>query len=282
MKRCLILVLAIFFLPVYSAFSEQSSRITLIQEFPKTAQESVDIKPFKPEGLSEADKAIIDTDNRITITNPMEYPFSAIAYMDVTCSCEHGGWFGTGFLVSNDLLVSAGHCLFCPSCQKPAEEIVLYFGYLNERNYLACFKETDWHAWIISTPVLHGEHYKMDDYGFIRLSENVGKTTGYLGIRYDVPDSELSKGSFHVTGYFDGLLKHDAERVQPINEKYLKHFADTVSGNSGCPVYDDNNNVIAINTASKKDASENYAVRFTSEIYSLVTSIESEQALNEE
>ena len=122
----------------------------------------------------------------------------------------------------------------------------------------------------------------MDDYGFIRLSENVGKTTGYLGIRYDVPDSELSKESFHVTGYFDGLLKHDAERVQPINEKYLKHFADTVSGNSGCPVYDDNNNVIAINTASKKDASENYAVRFTSEIYSLVTSIESEQALNEE
>ena len=270
MKRRLLCLLIILFLPFSCAFAKYNNdRITIVQDLPDPMNNVVDSQAFKPEELSEASKAIIDADNR-TIQNPTEYPFTAIAYLDISYDCSHEGAYGTGFLIGKDWLITAGHCFYCPICRKPADKFTLYFGYLKERNYLVRYEDSNWNAWIISDAVRQGTNYYEYDYGVIHLSEPIGLKTGWFKLRYNVPDSELEHGIFHVTGYRNGILKHDADRVQPVDELYLRHFADTEMQNSGCPVYDDSYGVVAINSAEKRDGSENYAVRITAEIYALL------------
>lgn len=271
-KKSLLGMLILSVLLLYSATAEDGAgRITIVQSLPEPAAEETESYAFKPEALGEADRAVIGTDNRITIQNPAEYPFSAIAYLDISYGCRHEGAFGTGFMVGEDWLITAGHCFFCPLCHEAAKQFTLFFGYVNERNYLACSQDTDWNAWIVSDAVQRGSEYYKHDYGILHLSIPIGQTTGWFGLRYRVPDEELSRDRYHVTGYRNGILRHDADRVEPIDELYLKHYADTELQNSGCPVYDDAYDVIAINSAEKKDGSENYAVRITDEIFKLMT-----------
>ena len=248
---------------------EPDDRIIIIDDIQAATGENGDRGPYKPDHLAEAEKVPIDTDKRIVISEPEEYPFSAIAYIDVTPGCGHSGWYGTGFMIEKNLLMTAGHCLYCPVCHAPAREIAFYFGYRNERNYIACNKGSNWQAYV-SRQVAEGKDYQMYDYAVFRLDENIGEKTGYFLIRHDVPDDELAGTSFHVTGYRDGILRIDTDRVEPLNERYLVHYADTEAGNSGCPVYDDDYSVIAINTAEGNDGTRNYAVRITGDIYAVI------------
>lgn len=249
----------------YAASEDETGQIIEVNNFPFDVLDVADSKPFKPEDLAGAEKAVIEADNRIIIDNPAEYPYSAIAYLDIHYVCRHEGT-GTGFMVGEDLLVTAGHCFYCPLCHEPANEFSLYFGYLGARNYLIRLTDTNWRAWIVSGPVQEGKNYHQYDYGIIRLSEPVGRKTGYFSPRFNTPDQELSENSYHVAGYSGGVLRQDTDRIVPINDNFLRHYADMSSGDSGCPVFDDDYYVVAINTAEKSDGSENYAVRFTAQI----------------
>ena len=267
MKKVLItFIVVIMLLLSCSLASEAEGNIIILDDFTGTIQETDPGKPYKPEHLSEVGKTVIGLDNREIITDPDLYPFSAIAYMDVTSSCSHDGWYGSGFMIGSNLLLTAGHCVFCPECHAPAQEISFYFGYINERNYLACNRGSNWSVYV-PRQVAEGKDYNMCDYAIFQLNEDIGEKTGYFSMRYDIPDDELTGLVCHVTGYRDGILKHDMEKVNPQNKWYLVHYADMEPGNSGCPVYDEDNYVIAINSAEAEDGAQNYAVRITADIY---------------
>ena len=266
MKKIISLIFAfLIFFPC--ALSEDiNDHITIIEERTGDIQNPVPPKPFKPAHLDEVGKVTIGQDNRTTVSETGMYPFSAIAYIDVTSGCSHGGWYGSGFLISNDLLLTAGHIVYCPVCHAPAQKIVFYFGYVNERNYLACNAGNNWRVFV-PRQVAEGRDYSDCDYAIFQLDEDIGETTGYFSLRYDVPDEELTGLSFQVAGYKNGILKHGIGKVFPQSRQYLAHYADMESGNSGCPVYDSNYYVIAINSAEAEDGSQNYAVRITGDMY---------------
>ena len=270
MKKLLLwMMIAVIFPFSYSLAEDMNDRIIVIDGIPASTGENDNREPYKPDHLAEAEKVPIDTDKRIVISEPEKYPFSAIAYIDVTPGCGHSGWYGTGFMIEKNLLMTAGHCVYCPECHAPAQEIAFYFGYRNARNYIACNKGSNWRVYV-SRQVAEGKDYQMYDYAVFQLDEDIGKKTGYFKLRHDVPDAELAGASFHVTGYRDGILRIDTDRVEPLNERYLIHYADTEAGNSGCPVYDDDYSVIAINTAEGNDGTRNYAVRITGDIYAMI------------
>lgn len=266
MKRriCFIIV---FLMLLSGALSGKTDErvIILDDELPKI-QRVLPAEPFRPEHLAEAGKATIGDDNRTVISETSLYPFSAIAYIDVTSGCGHNGWSGSGFMISSNLLLTAGHIVYCQVCHAPARGIAFYFGYVNERNYLACNTGNNWRVFI-PRQVAEGKNYQTCDYAIFQLDEEIGETTGCFSIRYDVPDDELAGRSFHVAGYKNGILKHDVGEVFPQSEQYLTHYADMEAGNSGCPVYDGDYYVIAINSAEAEDGSQNYAVRITGNIY---------------
>ena len=259
--------MAAFLLLLSCALSEDAAgRIVVMDDYAGEIQEAVPAKPFKPAHLDEVGKVTIGPDDRTAVSETGMYPFSAIAYIDVTSGCSHGGWYGSGFLVSSNLLLTAGHIVYCPECHAPAQKIAFYFGYINERNYLACSTGNNWRVYV-PRQVAEGRDYQTCDYAIFRLEEDIGGTTGCFSLRYDVPDEELEGISFHVAGYKNGILKHDTGKVYPQSRQYLTHYADMESGNSGCPVYDSNYYVIAINSAEAEDGSKNYAVRITGDMY---------------
>lgn len=224
--------------------------------------------PFIPE-TGEEEKAIIEADNRTTITKPSQYPYSAIAYIEAeaTCGCP---WTGTGFMISSRWMLTAGHCMYCTDHLKPVKYVKFYFGYKNARNYLLC-QDAGCTIWV-SNYVKEGSGYSSDDYAYIRFDKKIGDTVGWFGYWYGAPDNKVDNHVFYCAGYRDGILKSDYDWVNVISEKRISHTIDTLPGNSGAPIFDDDYYVVAIHTAHAHDESENYGVRFTNQLYRFMQS----------
>lgn len=218
--------------------------------------------PIIPESLEEG-KAVIGYDNRIVIANPYQYPYSAIAYIlaEGTCGCA---WTGTGFMISNRWMMTAGHCMYCTQHHKPVKYASFFFGYEDERNYLL-FQDAGCTIWV-SESVQEERDYHEDDYAFVRFDDPIGEYTGCFGYWYDAPDSIIESEAIYCVGYRDGVLKSDYDWVRVLNSKFLTHTIDMVAGNSGCPLFDKDYYVVAINTAEARDGTENYGVRLTDQM----------------
>ena len=223
--------------------------------------EAISIAPYVPENL---DKAVIGSDDRITINNPSQYPYSAIAYMEAEghCGCE---WTGSAFMVSPSWLMTAGHCLYCTDHNEWAKTIDFYFGYKSRKNCYYRY-EGRWTAWV-SNAVVSGGNYSQDDYGYVKLEKRVGDKTGWFGMRM-LSDSEISYSWYNVVGYRHGVIKRDYGMATVKNSKQIDHNADTEGGYSGCPIFDDDYYAVAINTSHYIDESANIGRRITSALLS--------------
>lgn len=280
LKRCLSVLLAVLLLCsfVSTGFSEAppeepNGEVILLdpEKLPKPEQDGPMpvIKPYAPEG---AEKAIIGTDDRITISDPRSYPYRAIANMYVKASCGHE-WQGTGFMVSKNFLMTAAHCVLCTDCNQWADKIIFYFGFVNEKTYSYKY-DGQFQAWA-GTEFKDG--YVADyDYAYIKLYEDVGNHLGWFGMHF-FTDEEYAGKPLWVAGYYDKKLKIDWGNSQALDSNLIVHNADAVGGNSGGPIFleeSDGCYAVAIHIAGNyfdrevSDAgSENYGRRIARWIY---------------
>ena len=239
-----------------------------------------DIQPTIPEHMEavqyidtfddeEQPLAVIGSDDRKTIKNLNQFPYCAIAYIEVTGTCGHS-WCGTGFMISDRWLMTAGHCLYCTKHSAWPEKIQLYFGYRNRSSYYYRYNG-GCNAWVSSqvANARDGDNstYSEYDYGFIRLDQSTGNKTGNFGVIWGERDSTLRSRVYYCAGYADGMLKMDYDGVQPINERRISHTIDMVAGNSGSPIYNSEYFAVAINTAEAMSKTKNFGVRLSGEIY---------------
>ena len=180
------------------------------------------------------DKVILGADNRITVSNPSEYPYSAIAYMEMNYKCGCQG-SGTGFLVGEeDTLFTAAHCVVCSDHGEWADGITFYFGFKNHRNYLYKYN-SNWYAYAGTT--FPDKQYSIyGDYAVIKLYENVSDYTGSFGAWWNMDDSSLASQMIYAAGYRDGYIRYDQGYVNGRGD-HIQHWMDTVAGNSGCPLF---------------------------------------------
>ncbi len=233
-------------------------------ELEQKLEESLsDLEPEIPEGL---EKAVIGADNRVTVSDPSQYPYSAIALMDVEgeCSCH---WNGTGFMVGPDgVLLTAAHCVYCPEHSKQARKITFYFGYKSSKNYL--YKYTGgWTGYVGNT--FAGREYSIEkDYAVIKLDKSVVNNTGRFGARWGVGDVELQTTYVTVAGYRDGKLRYDTGYMDVYDNDHSVFLMDMVGGNSGGPIYDSNYYAIGIIIADGTDryGTVNIGYRLTNEV----------------
>jgi V8-like Glu-specific endopeptidase len=268
MKKLLSLLLAALLLMPVLSFAETREQggegeVLFIDELPADADISSEIpdtnEPFIPEGL---DRTIIGADNRVTVTNPASYPFSAIGYMHVTaeCGCR---WSGTGFMVTKNTMMTAAHCLICTKHNQWADKITVYFGYKNSGNYLYCYNS----AWTAYVGTRFPDGYTdVNDWGYVTFkNSNVGDRTGWLGMDF-LTDDELNKLEFYyIAGYRDEKLKYDLGMISPYDATRMMILGDTQPGNSGGPIFDSNNYAVGIIVSETVD--ENFGTRLTNSIY---------------
>ena len=230
--------------------------------FPSETETAVE--GYVPETL---DKTIIEPDNRIQVSKPGEYPYSAIAYMEVTAECGDS-WTGSGFMVGKNCLMTAAHCMVCHEHGKWADRITLYFGYRSSGNYLYKYNDR-WFARAGTQFPRHTYDYDamQEDWAYVILSSDVGNVTGWLGFKF-ATDYEVSSRNYIVAGYRYGKLKYCWGSAYAEDNKIIGHWADTVPGNSGGPVFTSDNYADAINVAENEKRQINWGRRITSDIWS--------------
>ncbi len=225
-------------------------------------------EPFVPE---DTVRTVFGKDDRITVKNPSEYPFSAVSNMYITASCGCG-WVGTGFMIDENMLLTAAHCMRCIQHGTWADQVTFYFGYKNGKNYLYKY-EGGWSA--MAGTVFPNRQYDFEalcnDWCAVKLDEPVGKTTGTFGVRL-ADDRQIASDKYTVAGYRDNKLKYDKgwAKVYEYEPSLILYRMDDLPGNSGGPIFSPDYYAVGIICAEDEDY--NYGLRLTDAVWNHIAS----------
>jgi glutamyl endopeptidase len=186
--------------------------------------------PTKAEPGGFGINSVIGPDGRVQESAPATYPWSAIAHLET----NQGGC--TGFMLSRDVLVTAGHCVHWGGSWVTSYTVTpgrtgntKPFGTCS--GGIADVWTTS--AWINGYPSDH-------DYGLVKLRCDIGYATGWFGWWYNTGDNMLNQ-TFYVEGYPGdkpyGTMWWDADSSYTYTANKLWYWIDTAGGQSGSPVY---------------------------------------------
>lgn len=200
--------------------------------------------------LASGNESIIGIDSRVRIFDTHFAPWRMICAL-------RGYWgqrlsVGTGFLVSPNLILTAGHCVFPKERRAPPDRIDVIFG-LNgaeEPPYgvmnAARIHMTD--QWASTFDFAF-------DVGAIFLDKPIGRKLGWFGLASRPPE-QLQSAWVHVTGYPGEKIEQakdpSGRPLPPVQASQLWHHrapvigvqqnrvfyaTDTTAGQSGAPIY---------------------------------------------
>lgn len=221
-----------------------------------------DLEQTEQDGDDKEDfDAIIGSDDRFTVYETYQYPYSAIGLIEAhaRCGCD---WTATGFMVRPTILLTAAHAVWCEDHQQPLDYMTVYFGYQQNGNYT--YRYSDYFDCWYGTS--RPSEYRDWDFGIIRMHENVGDVVGWFGFQAE-SDKKLEDQTLRVAGYRDGVLKYDTGTVHVQNKRRMTYAIDAMAGNSGAPVFDYNSYTAkGIHVAERTDGTKNIGVRITQEV----------------
>lgn len=256
MKKCIALLLAL-----------------LVFSLPTLALAATGIvfsAPHKP-------TAVFGEDDRVTITDPKAYPYSAIGNLYAVGECGHR-WQGSCFMIGPDVMITAAHCLRCfhEDCidrYVPIKKADIYFGYKSQSDCLYHYNGgiEYWTGTDFRTSGGGYDYVEENiiwDYAYLKLKEPVGNYTGYFGMMTpmdsDYDDYGFYKDECIVAGYRDDILKADIGPVFCDGGVLLNYWMDDEAGNSGGPLFTPD--CFAIGIIIAENSYENTARRLTPEI----------------
>lgn len=221
---------------------------------------SVSIPDFSNPSIET--QSIIDDDGRTLVSNTQQFPYSAIVHLEI-----HFGLItklGTGFLVDDNIVVTAGHCLYDRELGwatlitvRPGRD-----GSLSIPYGLATSKR-------LSVATSWYEHYDTNyDWGAIALNVGLIGNPGHFIMRsvdnIDLPMTATICGYPGQMGssIFNNYKQYEMSgEIHAYNDYRYIYTIDTSGGQSGAPILNSNNEVIGIHTTGS--SVYNYGIRIT-------------------
>ena len=215
---------------------------------------------YMPDDL---ERMVIGEDDRVTVTNTFEYPYSAIALIKPRFKCGCTGDC-TGFMVQPNVMLTAGHCVRCADHAQDLDHVTFYFGYQENGDYALRYDGPIKYDYGIAFYGGYSLGNMEWDYGIVRFDEPIGNTTGYFGMVVK-SDEELEGAQEYTAGYRDGAMKFDSNLVEVRSDKTMWTSIDTVAGNSGGPIFD-KDRACGIHIAEMPSEGKNVGYRISKEI----------------
>lgn len=211
-------------------------------------------------------RSVIGEDTRRQIINTEQAPYTAVVKLG-------GGTLSgcTGWMVSADTLVTAGHCI---------HNGVFYTSDFNawparngdSKPFGACQARQIWtdQRWLSS----RDPNY---DWAVVKLNCTVGQQTGWFGYKDDA-NSNLVGAKVTVSGYPgdkpQSTMWTDSNTVSRVNATKVWYPVDTIGGQSGAPVYTADRQAIAIHaygTGDSGPSAANSGTRIKAELFNTIT-----------
>lgn len=206
----------------------------------------------KDRELASALESIIwdaDGDARVRINETDQYPYSAIAALEITAR-DGSMYVGTGWFVSPHTVITAGHCVFVRNASSPgANGWVRSIRVIPGRNGQGSGSEPFESVESKTFRSVKGwvsEGRPESDYGAILLppgSRPNGSQVGVFGVGV-FDDADLRRFSLNLAGYPADktgseaqTLWYDVKQAKRLTPKQVFYDVDTYGGQSGAPVY---------------------------------------------
>jgi glutamyl endopeptidase len=209
-------------------------------------------------------EVIIDRDDRLRVRNTTAYPFGCICQLSIR-SRNGARFVGTGWLVDDQTVITAGHCLYMHREGGWAAAIDVYPGQ-DGATYRPYHGRAS-RLW--TTRGWTDQKSPPADYGAIRLDQKISAvgTFGYGALA----DAELRSLVCHIVGYpadKQGEMWGHGRRLSEIRSDTLTYDIDTYGGNSGGPVFlMRGGKPLAVGIHNYGDLSGNSATRITPAVY---------------
>lgn len=209
-------------------------------------------------------RTIFYPDQRIKVSNTQAFPYSAVVCVRSTFPNGEISQ-GSGGMIGKDSVLTAGHCIFNKSKGGWATSVEVSPGQVGSfRPYGTAQKTrlstTD--GWKNSSGTYSNEY----DIGLIRLNQDTGTRTGYFGMNTSVTlGTRITLSGFH--GDKNGVMYTQSGYPITINNASIRYQLDTTPGSSGSPVYNDYQQVVAVNAG--ENSQNNFAPRLDWSKYQL-------------
>jgi glutamyl endopeptidase len=214
--------------------------------------------------------SVIGGDDRVREGVPGDYPWRSIVYL----STNQGQC--TGFMLSRDVVVTAGHCVYEGGWVTSYTAVPGKNG--GSQPYGSCSGGIN-DVWTTSNWISTGSADY--DYGLVKLTCDIGNTVGWFGWWYNTGET-LTGQYLYVEGYPGdkpyATMWWDGDPISSQSATRLSYQIDTYNGQSGSPLYHYNSTtaglcggwcVTGIHTNGAVN-NQNSGTRFTPDVMSFI------------